>query len=426
MSTGEDYYQILGIEKNSTPDQIKKAFRKKAMECHPDKHCNSPPDTQKLMETQFKTINEAYEVLQDERKRGIYNQFGKQGLQAANGPSAGHNPMEQIFAAFFGGGRGGGGPKRESSNKPPVVQKQIQVSLADLYLGRKDMSTFVKILVPCDSCTRVVCLKCKGAGKEVKLQQVGPGMMSQSLVSCNSCNGNGYTVTKTEDKKCSHPLCKGKGMFTEEVEIKFSIEAGMAHQEFVVCHNLGHHSPIFPNVRGDVAIGLLDKTESKDSVDDVAPTKFIRHPRMPNDLCFRKEISLLDSLIGFKFQFSHLDGKKLLFVSPKDHLFSNLEVAILKGHGMPIRSQEGKFGDLYIQFVIVMPKAVDFRTDANMNLLKTVFAKSPCLPVVKKRKPNMIVPEVTLQKETETEDQEEDDNDDNDHHDHSSHPFFNM
>ena len=190
-----EYYNLLGVPRDADSQQIKKAFRKKAMKEHPDRG----GDAEK-----FKKISEAYDVLINDEKRKLYNQYGKEGVQhAERGDSRGHS-AEDIFGSIFGNRRSSGPKKGETIVKP------LEVTLADLYNGR----TFKKIIqrkqIKKKSNKPLKCEHCNGQGSIKKLRQIGPGMLQQYEVKCQHCNGQGYNVdVKIETKELEVQVEKG-------------------------------------------------------------------------------------------------------------------------------------------------------------------------------------------------------------------------
>jgi DnaJ homolog subfamily A member 2 len=180
------YYKALGVEKDASEAEIKKAFRKLAMKHHPDK--GGDPE-------EFKKIGKIAEVLTDPKKREIYDQYGEEGLEGAGDSGGGGGGMD-IFSELFGGGRrGGGGRGGNGKRKGKDSMHPLEVSLEDLFCGKT-----VKLAVTrdcfCSECTgsgakagasEEACTQCRGSGMVTRIVQMGPGMMAQSSAPCGNC-----------------------------------------------------------------------------------------------------------------------------------------------------------------------------------------------------------------------------------------------
>ena len=214
MSEKRDYYEVLGISKGASDDEIKRAYRKMAKKYHPD--INKEPGA----EEKFKEVNEAYEVLSDPQKKATYDQFGHAGMDGMNGGfggggfSGGFDDLNHIFGSFFGGGFGGGGSARRS-NGPMKGQDrymQMKISFEDAIFGKTE-TIAIDVDEQCSQCMGSgahskddisVCPTCHGSGTVVTQQRTPFGVF-QSQSPCPDCHGTGKKIRK----KCSK--CGGKG-----------------------------------------------------------------------------------------------------------------------------------------------------------------------------------------------------------------------
>lgn len=232
MSNKRDYYEVLGLSKGATEQDIKKAYRSLAKKYHPDVNKEAGA------EDKFKEINEAYEVLSDGQKRASYDQFGHAGMDGAGfggfgGGNGDFGDINDIFGSFFGGGFGGfgGGSQRRANNGPRKGQDrymQMRISFMDAIFGKSEA---IKIDVDeqCPDCLGSgahskedvkVCSTCNGSGTVVTQQRTAFGVF-QSQGVCPDCNGTGKKITR----KCSK--CNGKGYEHKRVEVDVKIPAGI-------------------------------------------------------------------------------------------------------------------------------------------------------------------------------------------------------
>eukprot|EP01017_Pseudomicrothorax_dubius_P033723 TRINITY_DN4540_c0_g5_i2.p1 TRINITY_DN4540_c0_g5~~TRINITY_DN4540_c0_g5_i2.p1 ORF type:complete len:331 (-),score=111.52 TRINITY_DN4540_c0_g5_i2:70-1062(-) len=277
-------YEVLGVNVDATPDDIKKAFRKLAIKHHPDKGGSKE---------KFSEIQEAYEVLSNPEKRDLYDKFGMEGVKAGGNPATGG--MDDIFSAFFGGGRGrGGGGSKVKKGKP--ILKELKVKLEDVYTGKSVKLPHQK-LVSCEACDGKgganikTCNSCKGKGVVEKIIQFGPGMFSHSSGPCNDCKGQG----KTYDEKDRCKACKGERVRRVTKDIDVTIEPGVPHEKDIVFTGEADEIPgIMP---GDLYVRVL-----------IEPHKVYK--RKGADLYMEKTITLLEALVGFNFQVEALDGRQ--------------------------------------------------------------------------------------------------------------------
>lgn len=355
-----DYYEVLGVEKNSTPNEIRKKYKQLAMKWHPDRNSNN----KKEAEAKFKEISEAYEVLSDEEKRSIYDRYGHEGLSndGYHGPSA--DFMEDIFKNMFGGmgGMGMGSSRHEEESSVPVIQIEERCSLDELYHGKKVKRKIERhsLCTHCkghgtDDAKDHTCSTCNGMGMIKKLQQLGPGMFTQVRMTCNSCHGKGMDSSV---KKCTK--CKGNKIRKENVEISFRIPKGAHSQEPIVIRNIGNEIPIkqrknSSNTRSDVVVVIEEIEHSTFERMFVIEGK--KENVDPSDLLIEIDISLAESLCGFTKTVYHLDNKE--FVINHDKIVKNNDVFVIPNKGMPKRGNTNKYGDLYVKINVEYPSELE-------------------------------------------------------------------
>ncbi|KAF3440073.1 hypothetical protein FNV43_RR18351 [Rhamnella rubrinervis] len=336
-SDSTKYYEILGVPKSATQDELKKAYKKAAIKNHPDK--GGDPE-------KFKELAQAYEVLSDPDKREIYDQYGEEALKegmGGGGPS--HSPFD-IFESFFGGGFGGGGSSRGRRKKQGEdVMHTLKVSLEDLYNGTsKKFSLSRDILCPkckgkgSKSGATGRCYGCQGTGMKVTTRQIGLGMIQQMQHICPECRGSGEVISERD--KC--PQCKGQKVTQEKKVLDVSVEKGMQHGQKIVFEGQADEAP--DTVTGDIVIVLQLKEHPK-------------FKRKFDDLYVEHNLSLTEALCGFQFALTHLDGRQLLIKSNPGEVIKPGQYKAINDEGMPHHQRPFIKGRLYIHFNVDFPES---------------------------------------------------------------------
>lgn len=246
-----DYYEVLGVDKNASDDELKKAYRKLAKKYHPDAN----PDNKKEAESKFKEVNEAYENLSDPQKRRMYDQFGHNGPGGFGGGQGGYysystsgfdgfdmGDLGDIFSSFFGGGFGGRSSGRTSNGpqKGADLRYNMEISFEESFLGvEKEIN--INRDDTCDTChgtgakpgTKVdTCSMCHGTGRIQQVQTTILGQM-QTTRTCPTCHGEGKVIKEP----CE--VCRGKGTVRKQAKIKVKIPAGIDENQTVVLRGEG-------------------------------------------------------------------------------------------------------------------------------------------------------------------------------------------
>jgi len=346
IEAGKDYYEMLGVSRDASPQKIKRAYRELSLKWHPDKNPGNQEASKKFMD-----IGNAYEVLSDESKRRIYDQYGEEGLkQGGSGGAQFRNPFD-IFSSFGFGQQQG----QQEQKKGVNIEIPLEVSLKDLYLGQ-ELKVAHKKQVLCPKCRGTgakdpddvyVCPECKGSGTKIYTQQLGPGFMTQTQRTCDKCGGKGKIV------KTTCPFCQGKKVSVDEDTFTITVERGMPDGHQIVFEQEADESPeVTP---GDVIFKI--KT---------MPHK--RFERRGNDLHMKMTISLLEALVGFSKNIKHLDGHEVIV--KRDEVTKPGEIINIEGEGMPHHNYSSQSGNLYIEFIIKMPaKLTEEQKQGFRNLL---------------------------------------------------------
>ena len=353
MAEKRDYYEVLGVEKTASAEEIKKAYRKKAIQYHPDKN---PGD--KAAEEKFKEAAEAYEVLSDPQKRQRYDQFGHAGMQGAGGFSGGGMSMEDIFQhfgdifqgagfdlgdigeMFMGGhGRGRGGQRvRRGSD----MRVKVRLTLEEIASGC-EKKIKVRKLVQCKDCNgsgskdgnTETCPTCKGSGRVIRQQRGIFGMM-QVQAECDTCGGEGRIIKN----KC--PKCGGEGVIRDEEIITITIPAGVAGGMQLTVPGKGNAAP-HNGVNGDLLV-LIEEEEHKDFI------------RQDSDLIYNLLLDMPTAVLGGQVQIPTLTGDVKITITPGTQPGKVLR---MRGKGLPRIDQYGRnygTGDLLINVGVYIPE----------------------------------------------------------------------
>ena len=340
MSHKRDYYEVLGVSKNETADKIKKAYRKKAIQYHPDKN---PGD--KKAEEKFKEAAEAYEVLSDPNKRARYDQFGHAGLGGSGGYSGGMS-MDDIFSQFgdifgafggsrYGGFRGGG----RHTNRGSDLRVKVKLTLKDILTG-VEKKIKVKKQVSCSYChgngsengnSTATCNTCHGTGMVTRVTNTILGQM-QTSSPCPTCRGEGKTITK----KCTH--CHGEGIRHEEEVIAIRIPAGVAEGMQLSMQGKGNAARR-GGINGDLLI-VIEEEEDPNLIRD------------ENDVIYNLFISFPTAALGGTVEVPTIEGVAKVKIEPGTQPGKVLR---LRNKGLPSINGYGT-GDQLINVNVYVPE----------------------------------------------------------------------
>lgn len=358
----KDYYEILGVNKNASKEEIKKAFYKLAHKHHPDKKGGN--------EATFKQVNEAYQVLSDDLKRSKYDQYGAgfenmgtggyetrgqggfEGFDFSGFQNGGNEfdfgNLNDIFSDFFGGGMGG---RRQEARRGRDISTEIQISFSDAVFGvaRKILITKTSQCLTCNGSgakagTKMeTCKHCNGQGKIREQRRTIFGTIANTKI-CEICLGTGEVPKEICEK------CKGKGIVRREEEISIIIPAGIRDGEMV--RMTGYGEAVSKGTAGDLYIKI----------------NVTSHPifkREGNDLVMNLNLKLSDALLGTKYPIQTLDGE--IEVTIPEGVTMN-EILRVRGKGVP--HGKGKRGDLLIKLNIKLPEKLSRKSREIIEELK--------------------------------------------------------
>lgn len=343
-----DYYEVLGVDKNATADDIKRAYRKLAVKYHPDKNPGN-----KEAEEKFKEAAEAYSVLSDSDKKMKYDQFGHAGVDGAGPDFSGgfgnlNDILNDLFGGAFGGGFGGfggfgggfgGGQRRERVYRGRDIRVRVKLTLEEIAKGvEKEIS--IEKNVPCPDCGGrgarnssdiKTCPACNGTGQ---VQRVVNSFLGQTVTysTCQQCGGEGKII--------SNPChtCNGTGLVRQRETIKVKIPAGVEAGMQMTVQGEGHAAKN-NGINGDLLV-VIEEQEHPD------------FRREGSNLLYTKVISIVDAMLGCEVEIPCLDGKYKVKVEPGTQSGT---VVRLRGKGLPSVNSYGT-GDLYVKIAVWIPK----------------------------------------------------------------------
>ncbi len=346
-----DYYEVLGVDKSASADEIKKAYRKLAVKYHPDKN----PDN-KEAEEKFKEAAEAYSVLSDPDKKAKYDQFGHAGVDGSTPDfSGGFGNLNDILNDLFGGGFGGfggfgggfgggrGGQRQQRVYRGRDIRVRVKLTLEEIAKGvEKEIS--IERSVPCKDCGGKgaknssdikTCSACNGTGQ---VQRVVNTFLGQTVTysTCQQCGGEGKVI--------SNPCrsCGGTGLVRKRETIKVKIPAGVEAGMQMTITGEGHAAKN-NGVNGDLLV-VIEEQE---------------HPNLKregNNLYCTKIVSLPDAILGAEVEVPGIDGNYKIKVEPGTQSGT---VVRLRGRGLPTVNGYGGTGDLYVKIAVWIPKKLD-------------------------------------------------------------------
>lgn len=342
-----DLYEVLGVDRNATDDEIKKAFRKKARQLHPD--VNKAPDA----EDRFKELNEAYDVLSDPNKRAQYDRFGTIPGAAGGGAGGyvdfedlfggGFGGMGDLFSSFFGGAAAGATQVRKEGRDMGVG---LRLTLEEVAAGAKKEIVYDR-LAPCPDCDgtglgeggqEVTCSVCHGQGRVVTVQHTFLGDM-QTATTCRACGGTGKTI----DHPC--PECEGQGRVPDRQRVTVEVPVGIRDGQQLRLSGFGE-AGMNGAASGDLIVTCR-----------IQPHEFFE--RDGDNLHARANVSFVQAALGADIQIEGVFEDEQVTVHIPEGC-QNEQVVRVRGFGMPRFKSEAR-GDMYVHVNVTIPKKLSKR-----------------------------------------------------------------
>ena len=375
MAQKRDYYEVLGVSKNATADEIKSAYRKLALKWHPDRWVSGSDAEKKTAEENFKEASEAYSVLSDPQKKARYDQFGFDGDQMGGGGfDFGGFDLNEILRSVFGGsgfnfggggfdfGFGGGGTR---ATRGQDIRTRVTLTLEEIASGcTKTVS--IEHNRPCPECGGKgtknasdvkTCPTCHGSGQVRQAVRGIFGMQSFSISTCPQCGGKGKVVSNP----CRR--CHGTGLERIREEVSVKIPAGVQEGMQISIPNQGHADPNGgPN--GDLLVVIRE-----------APHANLL--RKDQDLFYTKVISVMDAMLGSEITVPCLDGPYKLKIEPGTQSGT---VQRIRGKGLPAVQGYGRgTGDLYVKLVVWVPRKLSRSEKEKLEEMRSSSSFTPDL-----------------------------------------------
>ena len=353
----KDFYEILGITKSATPEEIKKAYRKKAIEFHPDKNPGN-----KEAEESFKTAAEAYEILSDPNKKAKYDQYGHQAFDGGGGYGGGHHMnMDDIFSQFgdiFGGGGFGGFGGRSNGGSRRVkgsnLRIKVKLTLEEIANG-VEKKVKVKRKIQAQGVTYRTCSTCNGSGQIMKIANTILGRM-QTAATCHTCGGSGQIL----DQKPSG--ADAQGMVLEDDTVSIKIPAGVVDGMQLKVANKGNEAPGSNSIPGDLIVAIEEIEH-----------EFLK--REGENLHYDLYISFAEAALGASKDIETVSGK--VRIKLEEGIQSG-KILRLKGKGIPSINSYGT-GDLLVHVNVWTPQTLnkDQKQFFEKNLTDENFIPNP-------------------------------------------------
>jgi DnaJ-class molecular chaperone len=403
--SNKDLYAILGVDKQSSEAEIKKAYKKLAIKWHPDKNQNNIEEATE----KFKEISEACEILCDSKKREIYDKYGYDALQN-NQDNGMHIDPNEIFAHMFGQMGGfpnmasqmGGFPNfmngGQQNDGYENVMETIELTLEQIYSG-VTISKEIERYSICSKCngqggkkgSDINCKTCDGKGMQIKMVKIGPNQVGMQQIPCNECKGS---CINSQIEKCSK--CNGIKLAKEKVNVNVKIPPGAIGDKPIIVEHEGNAIP-----KEDISKVGMERTHIVFKIEEKEHNVFKRGFKIPckddiddADLLIQLEISFAKSIVGFEETIKCLDGK-IRYISFDQPVRHN-DIYVVKDYGLPHLHETDKCGDLIIQIITTHPNTLNLSTGTKQRIWQNLTGESMSNIISEKSENKNILKLITL------------------------------
>ena len=333
MVVDKTFYDRLEVSPDASENDIKKAYRKKALQYHPDKN----PDNKEEAESKFKELTEAYEILSNSEKRKTYDKYGVGGIKDSDhDPSFFGKMYNDIFSNMF---KFDTSPKQKSM---PDIKVEVEVNMNEAYTGKNVKISFDRYNFQDAKLKDIACKKCKGSGAVKVVKRMGP-MTQVTSGACNQCNQTGLDESQLE---------------TENVEMEHHIPKGVYDGVEIVIKNKGHQKDDSDDARTNVIIRIKENKRTQ----TIHGTEYTRGVSgKPHNILMELPLELHECIVGTSKKFKAINGKNTHLSIP-EQTFD--DILIVRNQGMPVYNKVDQFGDLYIKTSLENKKLSEKTKDA--------------------------------------------------------------
>ena len=372
------YYDILGLKKDFTDEDLKQAWKKACRDYHPDK---LPADKKSWGEKKFKEAKEAHTVLKDPQKRHNYDMHGKAGVDGMDNMNDMEAEEERIFEII-----------NADKDRVEPIHAFCEITLEDAFIG-KTVEIDVERFSLCTDCAgtgssdkkKYQCVMCLGKGQVRGVVQIAPGMVQQTMQLCRRCNGSGRDTSKII--KCEK--CNTRGANKESTKIKVAIDKGIADGDNIDIKDKGNEIP--KDIKSQYRRGRIILTVKVKEHPVFKRSPMINGLVNPANLMTEVKLTLAEAICGFSKKITHLDGRELII--DNDQIVSDGDIKMIEHEGISFRGKYYKKGHLFVKFVVSPAKLTsEIRSKIYKSLTNKTYDHQKVHPHSKASQVSKLVP----------------------------------